>query len=77
MKSRLPKWLQKIVKRRLILDKKYCDAHDEFANAYNEFLLTIEEINEQRGTQFTFAQAIREYRGMFANVEITDEEDDD
>ncbi len=73
----MPDWLRKMVRRQQSLNKRYEDAHGQFANAYNEFLSTIEEINEQHGTTFSFQQAVTEYQGMFANdgiIEDTEEE---
>jgi hypothetical protein len=70
----LPPWLAGIVKRQLKLNKQYETAHDKLAEAYNDFLATIDDINLEYGTEFTFEQAATEFQGEFA---FTTEIDDD
>jgi len=70
----LPPWLQKMVCRQELLNKKYEKAHEEFAESYNECLMNIEEINDKYGTNFTFRQAAEEFLGEFAD---DDDGDDD
>jgi len=71
-----PVWLKKMIRRQQSLNKKYERAHGEFAQAYNEFLMTIDEINSEHGTEFDFQQAANEYDGLFAN-DASGETDED
>lgn len=71
----LPIWLQKMVRRQELLNKRYERARGEFAQAYNDFLMIIEETNDKYGTNFTFQQAIEEFGGDFAD-DAPGEDDD-
>ncbi len=73
----LPSWLTKMVHRQQSLNKRYERAQGQFASAYNEFLMAIEEINEQHGTNFSFQQAATDYQGLFADGGTMDEDDED
>ena len=67
-----PAWIVKLLKRQDQLNKRYENAHGKFAEAYNEFLVTVSEINDQFGTAFTIEQALTEFQGL-----ETDEGDDE
>jgi hypothetical protein len=56
-----------MVQRQQSLNRRYELAHGKFAAAYNEFLMTIDEINAEHGTEFSFQQAVTEYQGFLAN----------
>lgn len=71
----LPDWLQKMIRRQELLNKRYEKAHGEFVESYNEFLMIIEEINDKYGTQFTFQQSIEEFGGE--PVDSGSDDDDD
>ncbi len=73
----LPSWLNKMVQRQQSLNKRYEFAHGQFAQAYNDFLMAIDEINAEHGTEFTFQQAVTEYQGFFANDVPDDDEDEE
>ena len=77
----LPPWLSEIVERQRDLNRQYEAAHDKLAEAYNDFLASIDEINEEYGTEFTFEQAAVEFQGEFAFVNsdtfFEDDEDDE
>lgn len=77
IKSELPNWLKKLVNRQDALNAKYDKVHGEFAKAYNDFLITIEELNQEHGTSFSFEQAATEYQGMMAGDAYEDDEDDE
>ncbi len=72
-------WLAKMIKRQEELDSLYDEAHNKLADAYNEFLMAIDEVNFEYGTEFTFQQAAIEFQGEFAFSEtpIEDDEDDE
>jgi hypothetical protein len=72
-----PAWIIKLLKRQDQLNKRYEKAHDKFAEAYNEFLGSIVEINEQFGTTFTLEQAAAEFEGMEADCGCDDDDEDD
>lgn len=74
----MPLWMVKMAQRQQSLNKRYEFAHGQFAQAYNDFLMAIDEINAEHGTEFTFQQAVTEYQGYLANdapEEMEDEED--
>ena len=68
--SQLPSWLSKMTKRQQKLNKKYERAKGEVAQAYNELLMRIDEINENNGTSFSFSQVVNEYQGRYAHDAI-------
>lgn len=72
-----PAWMVKMVRRQEQLNKRYELAHSQFATAYNDFLATIDEINIEHGTDFSFSQAVTEYQGYFAEDAFDEVEDDD
>lgn len=75
--AELPPWMMKMLKRQDFLNQKYEHAHALFAQAYNDFLSSIDEINFENDTRFTFHQAVKEYGGHFAADALIDEEDDE
>jgi hypothetical protein len=72
-----PAWIIKLLKRQDQLNKRYEKAHGKFAEAYNEFLVAVAEINEQSGTNFTLEQAMTEFQGEYADCACDDDEDED
>lgn len=75
--AELPPWLKKMVKRQDYLNEKYEHAHALFAQAYNDFLQSIDEINFENDTRFTFHQAVKEYGGHWAADALSEMEEDD
>lgn len=70
-----PEWLVKLINRQNQLNKKYEKAHNEFAQAYNDFVDAVAEINDRNGTDFNLEQAMTEFEGF--PVDVDDDEDDD
>jgi hypothetical protein len=62
-KENHPDWILKLIKQQAQKENKYKKAHKQFASIYNEFLLMIEDINDQYGTSFTIQQALEEFHG--------------
>ena len=75
-KSNLPPWLEKMVKRQDSLNEMYEVARGQFAQAFNKFLNYIDNINYSYGTEFSFQQAVEEYKGDIADVPDEDDDDD-
>ena len=69
--------MRKIVRSQQESQEKYERAYSEFGNAYNEFLMNIEEINEKYGTTFSFHQSFEEFEGEPYDEDDEDEDDED
>ena len=67
-------WMLKLARRQDAMNKKYKKAYGEFARAYNDFLDSIDEINMQYETPFTFGQAVEEFQGKYSMEANYDDE---
>ena len=61
-----PEWLGKMVCRQHKLNDQHKKARQEFAAAWNDFLVAIQEVNDQRGTNFSAEQALQEFHGQIS-----------
>jgi hypothetical protein len=71
-----PPWMLKIIQQRLRLEKKYKEAYSMFAEAYNDFISSLDNINFEYGTSFTIQQALEEFGGEEADLGIDDDDDE-
>lgn len=71
-----PKWIQKILRAQAAHNKRYEQAHAYLAEAWNDFLSSVAEINAEWGTDFTPKQALGEFGDQYA-VEADLIENDD
>lgn len=72
-----PAWIIKLLKRQDQLNKRYEKAHGKFAEAYNDFLGAVVEINDQFGTTFTLEEAVAEFEGQETDCACDDDDEDD
>ena len=73
-----PPWIQKILRQQVAHNKRYEMARAYVAEAYNDFISTINDINNEHGTTFTIDQALAEWGGDYAAEaeEIVDDDED-
>jgi len=72
-----PAWMVKLLTRQDQLNQRYERAHGKFADAYNEFLMAVVEINDKFGTSFSLEQALAEFEGGEADDADDEDEDED
>ena len=72
----LPEWMLKIVRKQDRYNKIYETAHAFLAEANNELLMAIDDINQKFGTDFTFEQVVQDFGGQYS-FEAADVDGDD
>ena len=75
----LPLWMSRILQQQDTHNRNYEQAQAYFAEAWNDFLSAVQEINGEWGTNFSPEEALGEWGGEYAAEAdfIEDEEDDD
>jgi hypothetical protein len=73
-----PPWIQKILRQQVAHNKRYEKARALVAEAYNDFLSAISDVNNEHGTTFTIDQALAEWSGDYAPEaeEVVDDDDE-
>ena len=70
----IPEWMLKILRRQNLLNKRFELANSLFAQAYNDFLSSIQDINGEYGTDFSFDQAVKQFAGEYIDEGNIEEE---
>ncbi len=73
----LPKWMGKIVKTQIRINKRYEKARQEFAEAWANFVGEVWEINATYNTDFQPEHAASEFEGQTIVSYADDDEDDE
>ena len=74
IKKNIRQWMLKMIQRQLQFEKQYRETHSIFAEAYNDFLSILDNINFEHGTSFTIQQAVEEFGGEEVDLDDDDEE---